>query len=129
MFAVTRVELVPGPKLRIGFMSPIGGDQIQIDASVGMVGLAGSDNVLAPAVAASEDGDLILVFFATDFGGIAPNPQLPYNMTEIVNQKTRPDAYWILGSYQSKRGETEEVESPTGQLFNSAAAQVAIKRR
>jgi len=100
-----------------------------IDASIGMAGLAGSDNVLAPTITTSEDGDLIVVFFSTDFGGIAPDPELPPNMTEIVNQKTRPDAYWILGSYQSKRGETEVVECPTGQLYNSAAAQVAIKRR
>lgn len=97
-----------------------------IDASSGM---AWSDNVMAPAATTSDDGDLVLVFFATDFGGIAPNPQLPSNLTEIVNQKTRSHAYWILGGYQAQRGETEGVECPTGQLYNSAAAQVAIKRR
>jgi len=73
--------------------------------------------------------DFILVLFAADFGGIAPDPQLPDNMIVIVNQKSRSHSYWTLGSYQSKRGDTEEVDCLSGQLYNEAAAQVAIKRR
>ena len=100
-----------------------------ISASNGMAGMVGSDYVRAPTVTTSEDGDLILLLFATDFGGIAPNPDLPYNTSEIVNQKSASHAYWILGSYQMTHGETEEADCASGQLYNEAAAQLAIKRR
>jgi len=95
----------------------------------GSSGIGGSQAINAPALTASDDGDLILVFFATDFGGIAPGPDYPDDMLMIANQKVDTHAYWILGSYQAKRGDLDEVNSPTPQLYNAAASQVAIRRR
>jgi len=97
-----------------------------IDASSG---IAGSQAVMAPALATTDDGDLILVLFATDFGFNDPGPSIPPNMIGIVNQDTDTHAYWILGSYQAQRGDLPEADCPTPQLYNAAAAQVAVRRR
>jgi hypothetical protein len=37
MFAVTRVELVPSPKLRIGYVSSMGGDQVHYSIAVNAI--------------------------------------------------------------------------------------------
>ena len=98
-----------------------------VDASSGMTGSKDATN--APALTTSDDGDLILVFFATDFGFTGPGPTIPDTMIGIVNQDTDTHAYWILGSYQTQRGDIPEADCPTPQLYNVAAAQVAIRRR
>jgi hypothetical protein len=69
------------------------------------------------------------VFFATDFGGIAPGPEYPADMMMLVNQNLDTHAYWVLAGYQTQRGDLPEVNSPTPQLYNAAASQVAIRRR
>jgi hypothetical protein len=97
-----------------------------IDVSSGMTGP--KDQVKAPALTTTDDGDLILVFFATDFAFDAPGPSFPDNTVAIVNQVSDPDPYWIFASYQARRGDVAEADSPTPQLYNAAAAQVAIRR-
>jgi len=98
-----------------------------IDASSGMTGP--KDQTKAPALMTTDDGDLILVFFATDFAFIAPGPTFPDHTVPIVNQISDPDAYWIFASYQARRGDVAAADSPTPQLYYVAAAQVAIRRR
>ena len=97
-----------------------------IDSSSGMTGP--KDQVKAPALTTTDDGDLILRFFATDFAFDAPGPTFPDNTIPIVNQVSDPDPYWIFASYQPRRGDIAEADSPTPQLYNVAAAQVAIRR-
>jgi hypothetical protein len=91
-------------------------------------GASSDDLGPAPAVITADDGDFIMVFFATDFGEPGLSPRLPDDMIEIVKE-SGSHAYWILGSYQTKRGKTAAVDCPSGQLYNAVAAQVAIKRR
>jgi hypothetical protein len=98
-----------------------------VDTTAGMTGP--KDATYAPGITTADDGDLILVFFATDFGGIAPGPYVPETMIAIANQDADPDTYWILGSYQSQRGDIPQADCPTPQLDNGAAAQVAIRRQ
>lgn len=96
----------------------------------GSSGIAGpKDQTKAPALTTTDDGDLILDFFATDFAYIDPGPTIPPNLIPIVNEVTDTDPYWILASYQSQRGDVPEVDAPTPQLYNVAAAQVAVRRR
>ncbi len=98
-----------------------------IDASSG----AGGDHDLkAPRLTTNDDGDFILVLFATDFGGIAPGPSsIPDNMSMVINQDWDTHSYWAVGAYQAKRGDIEEAECDTPQLYAAAAAQLAIRRR
>jgi len=98
-----------------------------IDSSSGTTGP--KDQTKAPKLTTSDDGNLILVFFATDFAFINPGPTVPGNLVPIVYQKTDPNPYWILASYQARRGDVAAADSPTPQLYNVAAAQVAIRRR
>jgi len=67
----------------------------------GSSGIAGSQAIEAPALTTADDGDLILVFFATDFGGIAPGPEYPADMMMLVNQNLNTHAYWVLAGYQT----------------------------
>ena len=98
-----------------------------VDTTSGMTGP--KDQVKAPALTTADDGDLILVFYGTDFAFINPGPTVPDNLIPIVYQQSDPNPYWILADYQSKRGDVAEADSPTPQLYNVAAAQVAIRRR
>lgn len=98
-----------------------------VDTSSGMTGAKDATN--APAITTADDGDLILVFYATDFGFIDPGPTVPQTMIAVANQNTDTHPYWILGSYQPQRGDLPEADSPSPQLYNVAAAQVAIRRR
>ena len=97
-----------------------------VDTSSGMTGP--KDQVKAPPLTTTDDGDLILVFFGTDFAFDAPGPTFPDNTVPIVNQISDPNPYWIFASYQARRGDVAEADSPTPQLYNVAAAQVAIRR-
>ena len=97
-----------------------------VDASSG---IAGSQEVKAPTLTTADDGDLILAFFATDFGGTAPGPHCPDTMVEVMDQTWDSHPYWIVGAYQPQRGDLDQVDCPTPQLYNAAAAQVALRRR
>jgi hypothetical protein len=99
-----------------------------IDMSTGNTGTGGT--LTAKSVSTIADGDLVLSFFATDFarpGLLGSNPQLPADTKTVLNQQEIPREYWILQTYQSQPGATAEQVMEAAQLFNWAAAQVAIK--
>lgn len=73
------------------------------------------------------DGDLILIFAATDFSNAPLSAQTPGNMTVVVAQEKDPNQYWILATWQSQTGATEDTDFEFPQLFHWVAAQVAIK--
>jgi len=103
-------------------------DSVASDPPVGMTsGNTGSVPTLtAKPVASTAAGDLILVFYATDFGGVGLAPTMPDNVNSVVNQ-TASHEYWILANSQSQDGSSEDAACPTPQLFNWVAAQVTIK--
>ena len=91
----------------------------------------------AKSVTTTSDGDLILAFYATDFGAYRPtacqvcsglNPTLPRNPSVVVNQESTPLEYWILANDQNQTGPTDDQVSESPQFFNWIAAQVAIKQ-
>jgi hypothetical protein len=73
------------------------------------------------------DGDLVLIFKATDFSNAPLVAQVPGDMSAVVAQDKLPNEYWILSTWQSQNGPTEETDFSFPQLFNWVAAQVAIK--
>ncbi len=85
-------------------------------------------DLTAKSVATTNDGDLILGFYATDFVNAGLNPNLPSDVSVALNHENTPLEYWILGSYQNKMGDTEAEVAGIPQFFNGVAAQVAIKR-
>jgi len=97
-----------------------------VDAAAGNAG--GGRSLTAKSVTTASDGDLILALYATDFVGTAPGHDLPDSMSEIVDQVEGPHPYWILGSYQRHKGDTEDASCTSGQPFAWVAAQVAIRK-
>jgi hypothetical protein len=106
-----------------------------VDMSSGNSGENGS--MTARSVVTTSDGALILAFNATDFGrdpGSACkvcdglNPPLPADVTVVVNHENTAAEYWILASYQTQMGATDDQSSNIPQLFRWVSAQVAIKR-
>ena len=90
----------------------------------------------AKSVATTSDGDLVLAFNATDFGGYRPtscktcdglNPMLPQNTKVVLNHESTALEYWILAGYQNQTGDTGPQLSWAPQFFNWVSAQVAIK--
>jgi hypothetical protein len=73
------------------------------------------------------DGNLILIFAATDFSNAPLQAQTPGDMTAVVAQEKNPNQYWILATWQSQTGATEDTDFEFPQLFHWVAAQVAIK--
>jgi len=118
-----------------------------IDASSGNVG--GGNRLTAKSLTTTNDGDLILAFFATDFGpgglgvsmpsdvgtvaargcGPSSGATIPISMGKIMDQTLAQNEYWILGTNQTRKGKTEDTVCESVQLSNWVAAQVAIKRR
>jgi hypothetical protein len=100
-----------------------------IDMTSGNTGSGGT--MTAKSIVTTSDGDLVLSFYATDFGhpGLMGSfSQTPANTKAVVNQQAAANEYWILGTYQSQNGATEEQVCSASQIFNWVAAQVAIKR-
>jgi hypothetical protein len=107
-----------------------------VDMSSGNTGGDVGGTLTAKSVATTSDGDLILAFNATDFGAFRPtdckdcsglNPEMPENMSVVVNHESTPLEYWILANAQSQTGDSEAQVSWAPQVFNWVAAQVAIK--
>jgi len=96
-----------------------------VDASSGT---AGNSGVVAKSVTTTRGGDFILAFYATDFFGVGLGPKCPNDVSSIIDQETQSHEYWIVGSYQNRKGETEDIACPSAQLYNAVAAQVAIAR-
>jgi hypothetical protein len=106
------------------------------DESVPPTGFV-SGLLTAKSVATTSDGDLVLAFNATDFGGYRPtacqtcdglNPTLPQNTKVVLNHESTALEYWIVANYQSQGGPTDVQLSWAPQFFNWVSAQVAIKR-
>ncbi len=100
-----------------------------IDMTSGNTGTGGT--VTAKSIVTSSDGDLILSFYATDFhlpGLLGSSPQMPANTRTVISQNAASHEFWILATYQSQNGATEEQVCSASQIFNWVAAQVAIKR-
>ena len=81
----------------------------------------------ANPIANAAAGDLILVFYATNFEGVGLTPTMPDNVDTLLNYEA-PREYWILATYQSQNGSTGDAACPTPQWFYWIAAQVAIRR-
>jgi hypothetical protein len=95
-----------------------------VDASSGNTGR--SPGVAAKSVTTTRGGAFIIAFYATDFGGAGLGPEFPANMRAIIDQENQSHEYWILGTYQSRKGDTGDVSCSNGQLYGAVAAQVAI---
>src|SRR5579862_2974073 len=96
-----------------------------VDMSNAKTGTGG--DVKSTALTTTADGDLVLIFKATDFSNAPLTAQTPGDMTAVVTQQNAPQQYWILAYWQGQNGTTEETEFSFPQLFNWVAAQVAIK--
>ncbi len=99
-----------------------------VDMTSGNTGTGGT--LTARSIATTADGDLILSYYATDFhlpGLLGSSPQMPAETKTLMNQEAASREFWILATYQSQNGVTEDQVCSAAQLFNWAAAQVAIK--
>jgi hypothetical protein len=96
-----------------------------VDMSNGKTGSGG--DVKSSALTTTADGDLVLIFNATDFGNAPLAAQTPSDMSAVVSQDEQPNEYWIISTWQNQNGPTEETDFSFPQLFNWVAAQVAIK--
>ncbi|HEY9156907.1 hypothetical protein [Candidatus Binatus sp.] len=99
-----------------------------VDMTSGNTGTGGM--LTARSIATTADGDLILSYYATDFhlpGLLGSSPQMPAETKTLMNQEAASREFWILATYQSQNGVTEDQVCSAAQLFNWAAAQVAIK--
>ena len=104
-------------------------DNVAAGAPVDMsnVKTGSGGTVHSDSMTTTADGDLILIFKATDFSNAPLRPQIPGDMSAVVAQGKAPHQYWILATYQNRNGATEETEFSFPQIFNWTAAQVAIK--
>ncbi len=102
-----------------------------VEASSGNTGHSGT--LTADSVATAGDGDFVVAFYATDFGGGGLfgaggiGSMIPANTSAIVAQEDAPLEYWILATYPSSNGDSGDAACATPQLFNWVAAQVAFK--
>jgi hypothetical protein len=104
-------------------------DNVAADNPIdGSSGNTGGPGVVAKSVTTTKGGGFILAFFATNFGGGGLGEQCPSSVSVILSQESQPREYWVVGSYQGRKGDTPEVSCPSGQLYNAVAAQVAIAR-
>jgi hypothetical protein len=97
-----------------------------VDMSSGKTDTSGTLN--AKSVVTTADGDLVLLFYATDFHIPGLAPLMPPDTRTVTDQESASHEYWILTTYQSQNGATNDITCGEGQLFSWAAAQVAIKR-
>jgi hypothetical protein len=104
-------------------------DNVAIASPVDMTsGSTGSGGTLtAKSIVTTTSADLILSFYGTDFQHSGLGPELPAETNSLINQEAAPNEFWILASYQSQQGATEDQVCSTAQIFNWIAAQVAIK--
>lgn len=96
-----------------------------VDMSSFQTGNGGS--VKSQSMTTTADGDLILIFKATDFENAPLSAPVPGDMSALVAQEKKPYQYWILATYQSQMGATEDTDFEFPQLLHWVAAQVAIK--
>ena len=97
-----------------------------VDMASGKTDTSGTLN--AKSIVTTANGDLILLFYATDFHAPGLAPKMPPDTRTVTDQEGASNEYWILTTYQSQNGTTDDIAVGEGQLFSWAAAQVAIKR-
>jgi hypothetical protein len=97
-----------------------------MDMSSGNTGDSGT--ATPKSIVTTSDSNLVLLFYSTDFSRPGLGPKMPENTTTLMDLDNSPYEYWILAGYQQKAGATDDAPVGQGQLFNWAAAQVAIKR-
>lgn len=104
-------------------------DNVAPGAPVDMsnVNTGNGGKVTSSSMTTTADGDLILIFEVTDFSNAPLLAPIPGDMSAVVAQEKKPYQYWILATYQSQNGATEDTAFSFPQLFNWVAAQVAIK--
>ena len=96
-----------------------------VDMSNAKTGSGG--DIKSESMTTTADGDLIMVFKATDFSNSPLHWQAPEHATAVVAQENLPHQYWIVATWQAQNGATEATEFSFPQLVNWVAAQVAIK--
>ncbi|MGA9472739.1 MAG: hypothetical protein WBV36_09765 [Terriglobales bacterium] len=97
-----------------------------IDMSSGATGNGGT--VTAKSIATTANADLILSFFASDFRLAGLKPSLPGDAATVMDEEQAPNEIWVLASYQTQLGPSEDQVCSAAQLFHWTAAQVAIKK-
>ncbi|HUO05304.1 MAG TPA: DUF2723 domain-containing protein [Candidatus Binataceae bacterium] len=100
-----------------------------VNPIVAATGQAGSGWMLSTGpMTTNSDGNFILDFYSTDFSGTAPGYTRPPGTAVLVDVDSPSHVFWILGSYQNGKGPLGDALSHAGQVFNWAAAQVAVKK-
>jgi hypothetical protein len=96
-----------------------------VDMSNGKTG--GGGDLPSDSLTTTADGNLVLIFKATDFGNAPLVAPIPNDMTAVVAQEKLPNQFWILATWQNQNGPTEETKFSFPQLFDWVSSQVAIK--
>jgi hypothetical protein len=97
-----------------------------VDVTSGNTGVGGT--ATAKSITTTADGDLILLYYGTDFHLPGLGLEEKGGARVLINQQEASHEFWILASYQDRNGATEQTEFSYPQIFEWAAAQVAIKR-
>jgi hypothetical protein len=97
-----------------------------VDMSSGNTGTSGT--LIPKSIVTTRDGNLVLLFYSTDFHAPGLGPKMPDNTKTVMDLDNASHEYWILAAYQAGSGATEDKPCGEGQLFSWAASQVAIKR-
>ena len=97
-----------------------------VDMSSGNTGVSGT--LVPKSIVTTRDGNLVLIFYSTDFHVPGLAPKMPDDTTTVIDLDNASHEYWILATYQAGAGATDDKPCGEGQLFSWAASQVAIKR-
>ena len=84
-------------------------------------------NPIPPSLVRSYDGDLLLAFYASDFGPGGLGVTMPAKMYSIVDQTSAQREYWVVGANQAHKGRVDVAPAQTVQLSNWVAALVAVR--
>ena len=85
-----------------------------LDVSSGKDG--GGMNPIPPSLVTSYDGDLLLAFYASDFGPGGLGVKMPAKMYSIVDQTSAQREYWVVGAHQTRKGRVDVAPAQTVQL-------------
>ncbi|HUO05318.1 MAG TPA: hypothetical protein VMU16_08990 [Candidatus Binataceae bacterium] len=100
------------------------------------------DNPLAESVTTSQPGDLVLIFYSTNYGGPGLAPLMPCSpesarqpihvsipgFGRIVDHSDIENEYWVDAAFQGMPGKTPDAVSIIVQPTKWIAAQVALRR-
>jgi len=83
---------------------------------------------MTPSLVTSSDGDLVLAFYASDFGPGGLGVKMPAKMDIVVDQTSAQREYWVVGSSQTQKGKVDSIAAQTVQLSNWVAVLLALKK-